>query len=339
MNLENIRKLTFVINTIILGLVFGLAGFFYLSGATFLVWFSIPTALVYILGYWLIRKDHLDIYLRLVYFWLTLYMCVTTVCLGYKMGFHLYCLSMIPIIFYSEYMARSLGKKKINAVAVSALIIVCYLGATGYSAYSGPIYEVDSAITMAFWLFNSAIVFYFLIVYARIMLKLVGDSEEKLTNLAHTDRLTGLYNRHFMMTHLEESMSDSKSKFVAMADIDNFKGINDHYGHNAGDYVLRTISTLMKKSAPSCEISRWGGEEFLIFGIDSEAKALALMEDLRKKIEDYDFTFDGEKIAVTITAGIAAYREGLSVDEWINEADEKLYFGKNHGKNRVISKK
>ena len=63
------------------------------------------------------------------------------------------------------------------------------------------------------------------------------------------------------------------------------------------------------------------------------------MEDLRKKIEDYDFTFEGEKIAVTITAGIAAYREGLSVDEWINEADEKLYFGKNHGKNRVISKK
>ncbi|MBP5417950.1 MAG: GGDEF domain-containing protein [Clostridiales bacterium] len=340
MNLTNIRKLTVVINSIILFLVFGLAGFFFLCGAEFLVWFSIPTALVYIFGYYLIKKDRLDIYIRLVYSWLTLYMCVTTVFLGYQMGFHLYCLSMVPIIFYTEYMAQSLGKKKINALAVSAVIVLFYMAATGYSAYSGPIYEVDSSIAMVFWLFNSAIVFYFLIVYARIMLKLVGDSEKKLTDIAHTDRLTGLYNRHFMMTRLEDSVNGKvdEDRSVAMADIDNFKGINDSYGHNAGDYVLKTISDLMRNICKDAEISRWGGEEFLLFFEgDSAAKALDRMEELRRKISEYDFTFEGVKITVTITIGIACYEKGLSVDEWIKEADERLYFGKNNGKNRVVS--
>lgn len=337
MDIKSLKKLTLTVNTVILFIVFGLAGFFAYCGATFLVWFSIPTALVYIIGYVLIAKERLDIYVRMVYFWLTLYMSITTVCLGYRMGFHLYCLSMIPIIFYTEYMAEKIGKSKVNAVIVSGIIVLCYIVATGYSAFNGPIYDVSNEIAGGFWLLNSAIVLYFLIIYSGIMLKMVGDYENKLTMIAHTDRLTGLYNRHFMMMKLEDTIKEGKKIFVTMSDIDNFKQINDHYGHNAGDYVLRTISQLMKENCSNSEISRWGGEEFLILSEgDVATNGYDMIEKLRKVIESYDFVFESDKIAVTITSGIADYRNEQSVDAWINEADEKLYIGKNSGKNKVV---
>ena len=337
MDLKSLKKLTFTVNTVILLIVFGLAGFFAYCDAHFLVWFSIPTAFVYIIGYYLIRKERLDIYVRVVYFWLTLYMSVTTICLGYRMGFHLYCLSMIPIIFYTEYMAEKIGKRKVNAVIVSGIIVLCYVISTGYSAFVGPIYFVENNVAGISWLLNSAIVLYFLIIYSGIMLKMVGSYEDKLTAIAHTDRLTGLYNRHFMMTKLEDTMKGGKPIFVAMSDIDDFKKINDHYGHNAGDYVLRTISQLMKDNCSGSEISRWGGEEFLILSEgEVEGVGFEMIERLRKTIEAYDFVFEDQKIPVTITSGIASYRKGNSVDAWINEADEKLYVGKNSGKNKVV---
>ncbi len=337
MNLNSIKKLTYTINTLILCLVFGLAGFFFYCKATFLIWFSIPTALVYVLGYFLIANEHLDHYVRIVYFWLTLYMSVATVCLGYKMGFHLYCLSMIPIIFYTEYMAKKLGKKRINAFIVSGLIVICYLISAGYAAYNGPIYDVDNHIAGLFWLFNSAIVLFFLIAYSGIMLGMVDDYEKKITDIAHKDRLTGLYNRHYMMTKLESAIESNSKLFVGMADVDNFKQINDQFGHNAGDYVLTNLARLMNEVCQNAEISRWGGEEFLILSEgDSDSTGSNLLEKLRKRVESEEFILDNKRINVTITIGLSSRQKGQTVDQWIKDADDKLYFGKKNGKNRVI---
>lgn len=338
MDLSGIRKLTYVINTVILVLVFALAGFFFMCHATFLVWFSIPTAMVYIVGYYLIKKDYLYIYTRLVYFWLTFYMCVTTVCLGYRLGFHLYCLSMIPIIFYTEYMADKLGKKRINAFAASGAIAFCYLVATGYSASAGPVYEVDTIVRGLFWTMNSIITISFMVIYSGFMLKLIRDYEKQLKDTALTDRLTGLYNRHYMTDKLEEAVKDSTAPFVAMSDIDDFKKINDQYGHNAGDYVLRNVSRVMREILKDDCISRWGGEEFLILftGKDKD-EVLNLTETVRRKIEAEDFDFEGTHIKVTITSGVAGFTEGNSIDSWITEADNNLYQGKKEGKNKVVS--
>ena len=338
MDLKVIKKLTYSINTVILLLVFGLAGFFMMSEATFLVWFSIPTALVYVIGYFLIKAEKLEHYVRLVYFWLTLYMSVTTVFLGYKFGFHLYCLSMIPIIFYTEYMADKIGKKPTNPAFSCAVIIICYLLSTGYSSYKGPVYQVDQRIAGLFWFFNSAIVLFFLVFYAGFMRKMVASYEDRLEDIAHTDQLTGLYNRHYMMGKLEEQAGDPGAKFLAMADIDDFKQINDRYGHNAGDEVLRTVARLMNKVCEEGRISRWGGEEFLILmSGDASTKGVELMNVLRGKINDEEFVFDGEKVRVTVTVGIAPFVKGRGVDEWVKEADNNLYYGKNHGKNRVVT--
>lgn len=341
MDIKKAQKTTYIVNTVILILVFGLMGFFYMCHAKFLVYFSIPTAFIYLIGFYLIHTERLDFYVRMVYMWLTFYMCVTTLCLGYNFGFHLYCMSMIPVIFVTEYMSFKLNRPRIEAAKVSVAIGFAYILCTGYVGYFRPIYNVHQKYTMIFWITNALIVFSFLIFYSSWMMNMVISSEEKLQEIAHVDKLTGLYNRHYMMEQLELSDSSKTNRFVAIADIDSFKKINDTYGHNAGDYILSHLAEIMKDSCKDCVVSRWGGEEFLVlFPGGNEASTqidgVDKMEQLRKTIETSEFIFEGTKIDVTITVGLADYSSDLSIDKWVQQADEGLYYGKTHGKNQVV---
>ena len=111
-------------------------------------------------------------------------MGVTTVCLGYSFGFHLYCMSMIPIMFVSEYMAYRIDKKSLKAVYVSLGVAAVYLLSTGYVSHFGPVYERDEKVATVFWLMNSILVFGFLIFYTDWLIKLIIQSEEKLKEIA-----------------------------------------------------------------------------------------------------------------------------------------------------------
>lgn len=334
MDEKNVVKFTSIVNTSILGMVLGLMFFFYMCKAEFLVYFSIPTIFVYIIGYVLIAKKLLYFYVNLVYFWITLYMSIATACLGYQYGFHLYSLSMILIIYYSNYIAYKIGTKRVASGFTSLIIIICYLGSTVYVSLNGPVYEGSKTSAAVFWISNSVIVFWFLIFYTKTLIKTTIESEEKLKEMSYVDRLTGLYNRHFMVEKLNKAMTMNDPGTVAMIDIDDFKKVNDNYGHNAGDYVLQKISKLMNEKCSGCTISRWGGEEFLLL-IEGSVDAPDMMERLRKAIVDTDFEFENKKIDVSVTIGIAEKQEG-SVDKWIQTADNKLYIGKKNGKNVVI---
>ncbi len=332
---ESIKKLTYIVNTFILLIVIGLMFFFHLCGAAFLVRFSIPTMAVYLIGYLLIAKGRLYAYVWIVYAWITLYMGLCTICLGYAFGFHLYTLSMIPIIYYTNYMAYKLNVKMVKTWIFSAAIIVCYLFCTIYVSARGPVYEASETYAAIFWTMNSVIVFCFLITYTRIMINTIISSEEKLKALSYTDKLTSLYNRHYMMEQLERLDAFSQADTIAMIDLDDFKKINDIYGHNAGDYVLTKTAELMKSTCKDAVISRWGGEEFLILMKD-QPNALELMETLRKSVLENTFTFEFQKIPVSVTIGLAEKNDFSTVDKWIQKADENLYLGKNHGKNQVV---
>ena len=334
MNIANVKKTALLVNTVILGLVFGLMGFFFVCGVGFMTWFSIPTAVVYLIGYVLILRDKLDIYVWMIYCWLTLYMCCSTVCLGYGYGFHLYCFSMIPVIFVTEYIAYKLNRRRMMAKRFSLAIAAAYLISTGYTAYHGPVYHLEQKVSMYFWIFNAMVVFGFLIYYSSYLIRSVITSEEKLMELAHNDRLTGLYNRHYMLECLEEQ--GETAGFLAIVDIDDFKKINDGYGHNAGDAVLRTVAARMKKSCPDCLIARWGGEEFLLLSQKSFAEGKEMLENMRVSIAGEPVVFEEQSIPVTLTAGVSANTPGQSADAWIQDADNKLYTGKKSGKNRVV---
>ena len=337
MDLAKIKKLSFIINTVILLLVFGLAGFFRLCDVMFLVWFSIPTAMVYVIGYWLIYTGRLGFYVRLVYSWLTFYMGVTTICLGYSYGFHLYGFSMIPTIFVAEYLAHRLKNRPLKPVWASIAIAGFSMACSGYVAICGPLFPKDQKYAALFWLSNSLFVFGFLIFYSKYLIHTIIQSEEALIRIAHVDRLTQLYNRHYMLDRLEALSDKDTAGFIAMADIDDFKKINDTYGHNAGDFVLQTVSGLMRTACSGCEIARWGGEEFLMLSSDPIDTGKDMLEQMRQQIAQEPVVFEGQPIRVTLTIGIGSRKPEQSIDAWIQTVDEKLYYGKHNGKNQIVT--
>jgi len=164
----------------------------------------------------------------------------------------------------------------------------------------------------------------------------------QLDHLARTDPLTNLSNRRDMLEKLEyekHRSQRSNTHFVLiMADIDDFKYINDNYGHDAGDFVLVKLSGLMRKIIRKQDIiARWGGEEFLLFLPDTDifgGKILA--EKVRKLVSETKFEFKGKKLPVSLTFGVSEYKPKLSLDECITKADKALYEGKRKGKNCVV---
>ena len=336
MTTDKIKRVTYIINTVILLMVIFLLTFFIIFKATFMIYFSIPTMLVYIAGYFLVFKDRLDIYVVMVYFWLTLYMSVSTICMGNDYGFELYSMSMIPIIFVTEYMAFRIKRKRIKAFPFSIAIVVLYMISTFYVLHFGSVYEVEKNAAKIFWISNSLIVLSFLIFYSSFSVRNIIESENRLNNMAHLDNLTKLYNRYYMMDKLENIESAENTAFLAMIDIDDFKKINDIYGHNAGDYVLVHIADIMRSVCKKCTVSRWGGEEFLILYEDKIDKEKNVFEKLRKAIDSEKFVFDDQEIKVTVTIGLAEKINDGPIDKWVQAADEKLYSGKKSGKNKVV---
>lgn len=336
MDMKSMRRVAAWVNTsLIVGIFMGLISFRH-YGVSYMVWHCIPTLVALIGLYGLLYKSLLYQYAAAVYALLTVYMIAGTICMGYGAGFILYCMSLTPLTFYMEYMAHKLGTKRMKAVPMSLGFAAIFLVLSGYVITHGPVYEVSTEGTLGFLYANAFIVFCFLIGYAAMMFKTFMSTEGKLTDMAHRDYLTGLFNRHYMTSYIEQRrQSIHPGRWIAMADIDNFKKINDAYGHGCGDYVLIEVSRIMGEECRNCTISRWGGEEFLIIG-DDEAIKPQLMEQLRQTVASAPFTYEGTRIKVTITIGVACYEEGQSLSHWIQCADNKLYEGKHGEKNRVV---
>lgn len=166
----------------------------------------------------------------------------------------------------------------------------------------------------------------------------------KVKEEASIDPLTGLRNRRSFERALREFFRDFK-KFgypfsIIMMDLDNFKDINDTYGHLAGDKVLKEIGNILRNYLRAKDIpARTGGEEFTIIlpGISKE-EATLVAERLRKVIANYTVEHENTKINPTASFGVSEMREGIEAPEdLIKEADEKLYQAKRTGKNKVVS--
>ncbi len=171
------------------------------------------------------------------------------------------------------------------------------------------------------------------------------ELEEKnaaLQELARIDPLTRLSNRRDIeeKTRYQQRISKrDKERFsFIMCDIDDFKKINDKYGHAVGDYILKELAKITKRSIrEQSTASRWGGEEFLIlipYCLSKEAKNIA--ERIRKAVEEHKFIFNKHIINLTISLGVSEYDfEYPSIKRYIEKADRAMYISKAKGKNRV----
>ncbi len=165
----------------------------------------------------------------------------------------------------------------------------------------------------------------------------------RINEMAIRDAITGLYNRHHVEERLRQSFDRAKrytrELSVIMVDIDRFKAINDTYGHQVGDQVLRQVSTTMGQRLRSTDvIGRFGGEEFmLILDETGHAGAQIVARNLVRIVEASPILLpDGRQVPVTVSAGIATYpQDGASAETIVKVADTGLYQAKNTGRNRV----
>ena len=166
--------------------------------------------------------------------------------------------------------------------------------------------------------------------------------EEQIYLLTITDPLTNVYNRRYFMQKLEEEIERTKrneNKFsLIMLDIDHFKGINDRFGHNAGDLVLKSMTEMIKNRIRKVDcLARWGGEEFVIFLADTPAnKAAVLAEELKESLSCMDIPGVDR---VTASFGVAGYCARDTADTLVNKADSMMYEAKAAGRNCVRYRK
>lgn len=219
------------------------------------------------------------------------------------------------------------------------------------SVHFKPIYtelDFDTNLTVSY-LANVIVAFLGLMLFSVLFTIEIRQNEIRLEEqyrlletISSRDPLTGLINRRSMDHSLLEAVEQSKKSglvfSVILGDIDDFKRVNDTYGHNVGDKVLVQVADMITKNcAEDCRICRWGGEEILIFVPENEIITKGIAEKIRQSIEKIRVETETDTVSVTMTFGMTEYSPGLPLNKLVSIADNRLYYGKEHGKNQVVS--
>ena len=280
-----------------------------------------------------------------------LHSSLATVMLGFDWGFMLYTISLVPLIFYMCFTLSGTRMRLKIAVPLSFAVFIVYYATLVIANHIEPIYidpvyayapricyYYNTILTFAFC-FTVSVLFSIEVRYMKVTLE---NKNLSLEQDAKFDPLTGLYNRRSFNDYLKNAINTAyggeQPVSLIMLDIDDFKKINDTYGHNQGDIVLKEVANVLRDNVRENDIvCRWGGEEMLILLEVSDDVASRVAERIRRDVESLDMLFEGIHVKVTLTLGVAEYEDGLSVRDFIEVVDKRLYYGKHHGKNMVIN--
>ena len=152
--------------------------------------------------------------------------------------------------------------------------------------------------------------------------------------------VAGVHNKKALEKQLQQIQDedDTLDTGIMMFDLNNLKIINDTYGHECGDMVLKSISNIFKKNMEEKGlVSRWGGEEFLLVFELPLAQAQEKLEQIADEIRETAFAYEGETFSVSLTFGLTDVTGERSLDEIVKEADDLLYRGKAEGRNRIVT--
>lgn len=275
-----------------------------------------------------------------------------TLLLGWDWGYMSYMIALLPISFYLSLTLPKMRNHLLSPIILGIVICVCFVCTRISCLYIKPMYtDVASTkfMTAGFCLNTAtsfAIILFFSTLFSieiRQMQRTLMQENENLDEIASHDPLTGLLNRRSMEFHLDKVLEVAKktgAQFsLIMADIDDFKKVNDNYGHDVGDQVLIHVASIMKQQLRGNDyICRWGGEEILLLISNNGKVATQVAERIRQALENTPImTKDGDKITVTMTFGVTGYIPGFNINKLIKITDENLYKGKRNGKNQVVS--
>jgi diguanylate cyclase (GGDEF)-like protein len=180
-----------------------------------------------------------------------------------------------------------------------------------------------------------------LFIYVQDMTE-VAMYENKLVEMNQRDGLTGIYNRRFLESKLEEEFNRHKRYggvySIIIFDIDHFKDVNDSFGHQCGDFIIKSMTARVSSLIRNVDyLARYGGEEFCCVLPETGIQAAArIAERFREAVSQLESNFDDDVIKITISLGAAEFREDIaSSSQLIKKADEALYRAKKEGRNRV----
>lgn len=343
-NREQLRRPLYLVNTLLLMTHILLLLFFVLTHITLMAAVNIFSVATYIVLYVAIKNDRSRVYIISTTMEIIVHMVLAVVCVGWDSGFWLYFYGCMGMVFYADYFVSRAKLKRVNTIGLSVICAISLFGCLIVSRLHEPVYMLEGAVATGVLVSNATITFTFIAVLFWLLIDRALYYQGELERQANYDRLTGLVNRNYLIEHLQllYGQEDLSNYWLAIIDIDDFKGINDTYGHNGGDYVLKGVADLIMGNCGKLTACRWGGEEFILVGqaeeclTGSSESVCSILERIRAAVEDYDFNYEGQKINITITIGVAVHMQAQSIDEWINVADKKLYLGKQTGKNKLI---
>ena len=265
--------------------------------------------------------------------------CILHVILfGWNPAFYIYLIAMASLVYFCPFKSRYIP------YLYSLLHFIVFFILYAYSMNVVPIFMIDKTLSQVFFVCNalSAFIIILYVAYVSKASASVGRKElieknEDLQQLTNYDQMTGLYSKSCLKNrYLHYS---NEHNILSIGDIDDFKLINDTYGHICGDIILKELAEQMRaRLDPNIFLCRWGGEEFVFVFTGYELKeAKKQLEDFCHWIEQYEFQYQDHKIHLTMTFGVAQGANHMILDKWIEQADQLLYQGKKSGKNKVLA--
>ena len=319
-----------------------------------MVVFNVFSVTLYIIMGANCKKDsfekHALAWIRSMYFEISIHAFLCTLFLGADTCFFLYTMMTIPVVLYYLFLTCSNKIFKHWTIIFTLMSIALLLAGLLINYLSTPVYyttrreltrcEIDlmRAVNVVF---NLILLFGFsclFILEIHSLIKKLNATNDRLNFTATHDALTGLYNRHSLNTKLIELKHSSEPFCIVMGDIDDFKKVNDTYGHECGDLVLRSVAETIMRNLPESDTAcRWGGEEILLIMHGSADSCLPVVSRIRAEINSMGLEYDGRAVNVSMTFGFATSRDSnTDIDALLNTVDKRLYRGKTSGKNVII---
>ncbi len=320
---------------------------FWGAGIVELFYFNIASTAMYLLGIVLVRNNRFTLlWIFLIYAEIISHGFMCSMYIGYESQMSLFSFAVIPVAYFITYIDPCIRKPLIISSGLAFVNIILLIGSSDLSRGREPIYNnLDhdfithisrlNIIFAVIILISFSIMFIGKINYDLTKLKI---QNEKLDRLAYYDQLTGLRNRNHIRDIFKEYINSTEPYCVILGDIDDFKHVNDTYGHSAGDEVLKTVSSIIQNDVgTSGVVCRWGGEEILILVKGTTDKCIALNEKILKEIRNTTVESGNSRIRVTMTFGLCDYGDAMNIEKLISLADKRLYIGKKNGKNQVVT--
>ncbi|OEY65143.1 GGDEF domain-containing protein [Marinobacter sp. X15-166B] len=314
----------------------GLFIIFYLLDSPLLAWINVVSVAMYIGAYYAFKYRRNKLAAALFWIEVTVHAAVGIVALGWDSGFHYYLLIFIP--------ALCVTTSRVKAVAGLSLLWGCYVALLVLMWFIEPLQPISPTALKSVFLFNLTVVFGLFAYLSFFYLGLVARTQERLRRFAATDPLTGLLNRRHMTEQVEKAVSLAERRRCPLSflllDVDRFKAINDTYGHEVGDQVLRGVAGVLRQQLRKQDlIARWGGEEFLVALPDTGSDSAAVSgERLRRAIMATDWqALTGQPIQLTVSVGVSQLQPGESLSAGVRRSDAAMYRGKAQGRNAVVT--